>query len=48
MLPFPAEKSISNASLIFKLLVYVLSETKAFNIGNILFAIHGVVFNMEA
>lgn len=48
MLTFPAEKSISNTSLIFKLLIWVLTETKAFNIGNILFAIHGVVFNKEA
>lgn len=46
MLTSPAEEFISNAFLIFKLLVYVPSETKAFSI-EILFAIHGVVFNKE-
>ena len=48
MLTSPAEEFISNTFLIFKLLVCVPSETKAFSTGNILFAIHGVVFNKEA
>lgn len=47
MLPSPTEEFISNTFLIFKLLVCVPSETTAFSIGNILFAIHGVVFNKE-